>query len=126
MGLLMLCSSVFSSFLLFVYVSFLLAFYLWLFSPILSLLLLLIYLGGLLVLVAYFWMLLPLTPLFFSFSFVFFLFPLLLNIQPPSSSGSFSFFVIATSLLLVFGCYLFLAILVVVHLVNLSEGSFSS
>jgi len=84
------------------------------------------YLGGLIVLVAYFWMLLPLGAFSF-FGFYVFLFRIMIFAYSPSQfSGSLTMYLLSSSLLLFFGCFLFLTIVFVVCLVNLSEGSFLS
>lgn len=84
------------------------------------------YLGGLIVLVAYFWMLLPLSSFsYFGYS-VLFVSIFIFAYSPSQFSGSLMMYLLASSLLLFFGCFLFLTILFVVYLVNLSEGSFLS
>ena len=94
-------------------------------SPLLALLFLLVYLGGLMVLLAYFWMFLPLCSAF-SLPPVFLLSPLVFVLHWPfCASGSLSQFLVPSSLLLFFGCFLFVSLLVVVFVVNLSEGRFA-
>merc|ERR1712212_1075131 len=90
-------------------------------SPILSLLFLLVYLGGLIVLLAYFWMFLPFcSP--FRLSHVYYFSPLVFVFHwPTRASGSLSQYLVPSSLLLFFGCFLFVSLLVVVFVVNLSE-----
>merc|ERR1712212_576599 len=103
----------------------LLCYFLFVVSPLLSLLFLLIYLGGLIVLLAYFWMFLPIESSFYL-SPIFYFSPFLLFVHfPISVSGSLSQFLVPTSLLLFFGCFLFVALLVVVFVINLSEGRFT-
>jgi len=119
-------SSFIESVTLFILCALMFCFFLWSTSAMLSLLFALIYLGGLIVLLSYFWMFLPVSSLsvvtrlgalvFFAspFSFI------------PTVSGSIYNFLFPTSFLLWFGCLLFLAIVVVVAIVDLQEGSFSS
>jgi len=90
----------------------------------LTLLLLLIYLGGFIVLLSYFWMLLPLSflshfpyPILVSFLFI-------SLFRPFSASGRTFLLLDSTGLLLLFGCLLMLSMVVVVLVVDLSEGSF--
>lgn len=77
------------------------------------------------VLLAYFWMLLPDTGLpSGQYMILAALFGL---VQSPVHlpSGSLSSLLLPSSLLFFFGFFLWLTILIVVHLVNLSEGSFT-
>merc|ERR1712142_16761 len=91
----------------------------------LTLLLLLIYLGGFIVLLSYFWMLLPLS-LLSTFPYpllVLFLFSSLF--RPFFASGQTFLLLDSTGLLLLFGCLLMLSMVVVVLVVDLSKGSFT-
>jgi len=91
----------------------------------LTLLLLLIYLGGFIVLLSYFWMLLPLS-LLSTFPYpllVLFLFSSLF--RPFFASGRTFLLLDSTGLLLLFGCLLMLSMVVVVLVVDLSKGSFT-
>ena len=75
---------------------------------------------------AYFWMFLPfrtrfvLSPLFYIRPLLFFSSPGFL------ASGSLSQYLISSSLLLFLGFFLFVALVTVVTVINLSEGRFSS
>merc|ERR1712168_516669 len=95
-------------------------------SCLLSLLFLLIYLGGLMVLLAYYWMLMP-SSMCFPAPVVFFLWVSSCFLNAPSFvSGSLCFFQLSSSLLLFIGSYLFFTLLVVVYIVDLSAGRFTS
>jgi len=95
-------------------------------SLLISLLLILVYLGALIVLFAYIWIYIP----FLSCPHLHFLFPTLLC---PICFQSLDFcscplssYLFATSLILFLGCLLFWAIVIVVHILDLSLGGFSS
>jgi hypothetical protein len=120
------CSGLRSSLFLFVLACFLLSAKLSFFSSLLSLLLLLIYIGGLIVLMAYFWMFLPFQSRF-ALSPLFYLRPLLFFSSSGSLvCGSLSQYLLSSSVLLFFGFFLFIGLVTVVYVVNLSEGRFSS
>ena len=75
---------------------------------------------------AYFWMFLPFRTRFVLSPF-FYIRPLLYFISPCFlASGSLSQYLLSTSLLLFLGFFLFVALVTVVTVINLSEGRFSS
>merc|ERR1712212_1026602 len=95
-------------------------------SALVSLVLLLVYLGALMVLFSYFWMFI----ICFTLPSLYFILPLILvylciapSLLIPSSVSSF---LLSSSLLTFLGLILFLAIVVVVSILDLSLGGFTS
>ena len=95
-------------------------------NSLVSLLVLLVYLGGLMVLFAYFWMFIPYSPSFSPFYSLLFFIAMLSSFGTTSPPASVMGLLCPTSFLLFLAAFLFWVLLVVVLVIDPSLGSFST